>query len=254
MRAIINKKIEFDSEEYTFSLIDSPDNNIKLQPIACLVLSELLTRNGSVISREELLESVWIGRGYAPSNASLNNTIASIRKNYKLLTGDELGLETVPKQGYEFNCDLEFPTYPSKKEEDTKLNIISNVGYYRYLSNSLQLITVIASIILFIIAIIFQSQTQPVEFKEKKYKQIESINGCDIYSYNSPGNIKMFEEKFFDVLVNSNCNTGNKDEKYDVFLDLNTQGERYIFYTACLKNAEDTYSKCINHKTSNISI
>ncbi|EQC1082472.1 winged helix-turn-helix domain-containing protein [Enterobacter roggenkampii] len=244
MKAIINGKVEFDSEVYLMSLVDSPELYIKLQPITCLVLTELLSRNGTIISREELLEYIWVGRGYSPSNASLNNNIAAIRKSYLNLTGEELSLITLPKQGYEFKCDLDIKQDSSLdyviKDESTKKN-----KSIKKIFNSMVLLALALVVVLFILL----SITQPFEFKPKKYSEIHSLGSCFFYVYNFSGTITEADKIVSEQFANEKCFEKNAISR-DVFVDLNTQNTKYTFITACKKDMDGVYTTCANYKTT----
>ncbi|MDP5163574.1 winged helix-turn-helix domain-containing protein [Enterobacter ludwigii] len=245
MQAIINGKVEYDSEEYILKSIDSPENYIRLQPITCLVLTELLLRNGSVISREELLENIWVGRGYSPSNASLNNNIAAIRKSYSTLTGEELALITIPKQGYEFKCDLDVKQNPSPDltlhDTSQKIKNPKRIFY-----SALILLT-----LAFIIALVynFSSSAQLTEFKQKKYSKIQSLGSCSFYGYNYSGVLTSAEKDVFTQFSNERCLEKNSGRQ-DVFVDLNTQNSKYNFLTACKKDLDGEYVRCINYRVT----
>ncbi|MEY7874975.1 winged helix-turn-helix domain-containing protein [Enterobacter roggenkampii] len=245
MHAIINGKVEFDSEEYLLKSVESAENYIKLQPITCLVFTELLARNGTIISREELLEHIWVGRGYSPSNASLNNNIAAIRKGYSTLTGEELFLITLPKQGYEFKCDLEIKQKPPhdliiNNEYKIKNKLIKN--YFNVLGGLF-----IFLVILLVYFFVFASQ-QP-EFKQKKNSKIQVFGSCTFYAYNYAGKISATEKELFESFANERC--FEKDSgQYDVFVDLNTRNLKYKSFTSCKKDFEGDYARCINYRVT----
>lgn len=240
MKAIINEKVEFDSEEYILSLVDSPEINIKLQPITCLVLTELLSRNGTIISREELLDYIWVGRGYSPSNASLNNNIAAIRKGYLNLTGEELSLITLPKQGYEFKCDLEIKQKSSLdyliKDESAKKNKLIKKIFI-----SITFLTLVIALLTFLFI------TQSFEFKQKKYSEVHSSGSCVFYGYNYSGKITEADKVVSKHLENERC-FEEKSIPRDFFIDLNTRNMKYTFITACKKDTEGVYTNCTNYK------
>nr|WP_172689215.1 winged helix-turn-helix domain-containing protein [Enterobacter cloacae]AQX35357.1 two-component response regulator [Enterobacter cloacae] len=243
MHAIINGKVEFDSEEYLFKSIESAENYIKLQPITCLVLAELLARNGTIISREELLEHIWVGRGYSPSNASLNNNIAAIRKAYTTLTGDELSLITLPKQGYEFKCDLEIKQKTPNdliinNENKTKNKLIKN--FFNILGGG------VISLAIFVVYILTFTTQQP-DFKQKKYSKIQALGSCVFYSYNYTGIITATEKELLEGFANEKC--FEKDSgQHDVFVDLNTRNLKYKSFTYCRKDTGGDYARCINYR------
>lgn len=71
---------------------------VVLRPKVAEVLQVLMTANGSLVSREELIESVWEGNQYV-GERGVNDAIWQLRK---VLDQDELApyIETIPKKGY----------------------------------------------------------------------------------------------------------------------------------------------------------
>lgn len=252
MKVLVNDRVLFNSEDFTLTSTEHAENFIKLQPITSLVLCELLERNNTIISRDELLEVVWVGRGYTPSNASLNNSIALIRKSYFTLTGEELHLKTLPRQGYEFSCSLTILETPSAGDESAPgpsvpgALPVSAANHARWFSG-IKLVIIFLLLCPAVFVSLFFIYGHHTDFVQKKYSKLDIMENCNVYGYNTTSRENVYHSAYESILANEICK--GKTLK-DVFLDLNTQGNRLRFYTVCLKGVDGLYSQCINYRLS----
>jgi len=249
MNIIINNQVVFNQDEFTLTLVRQPESYIKLQPITSLVLSELLEKSNNTISREELLENIWVGRGYAPSNASLNNSIAAIRKSYYTLTNDELHLKTIPKVGYEFYCDK----YIDNNNENEIPDVLGNKkeSHYNPSAYSYTIINFLSLFSLVFLSLYFYFESVGFnKFKSKTYSEIEKIGICNIYGYNSFAPKTTFYNNIKKDLNLDECYGAKDGSAVDIYLDFNTQGGRYIFYTTCKNKKGEDLEQCMNYKIS----
>ncbi len=74
--------------------------NIPLPPKAAEVLALLIERNGQIVTREDLLATVW--KGTFVEDGNINYTISLLRK----ALGDKDLIQTVPRRGYRFNAEV----------------------------------------------------------------------------------------------------------------------------------------------------
>ncbi|MFT5111052.1 MAG: adenylate cyclase [Parasphingorhabdus sp.] len=77
---------------------------IKLEPRAMSVLCELVLRAGTVVTREELEQTVW--KGTVVGYDALNNTVAKLRKAFADTPRNPRIIQTVPKTGYRLIADV----------------------------------------------------------------------------------------------------------------------------------------------------
>ena len=70
------------------------------------LLACLLDRRGGVITRNDLLDSVWDAHGLRSSNHTLNKYISELRKHFVQLGIAEECITTLPRGGYMFNSDI----------------------------------------------------------------------------------------------------------------------------------------------------
>ncbi len=91
---------EFDEARFELSVDDQP---VELEHKPLQVLAELLRHVGEVVTREELLDSVWAGRPTVDN--VLPNAVAKLRK----ALGPALAgrIVTLPRLGYRFNGPVE---------------------------------------------------------------------------------------------------------------------------------------------------
>ncbi|HUR97893.1 MAG TPA: transcriptional regulator, partial [Pyrinomonadaceae bacterium] len=71
------------------------------------LLEFLVTRNGAVVSKDEILESVWPGQFVEESNLSVQ--VSALRKALGERADDPRFLVTIPGKGYKFVADLARP-------------------------------------------------------------------------------------------------------------------------------------------------
>ena len=78
------------------------DEVVRVTPKAVELLIALVERRGDVLTRDEMLETVW--KGAFVEEANINFTISSLRKAF----GPESRgiIETVPRRGYRFTADI----------------------------------------------------------------------------------------------------------------------------------------------------
>ena len=76
---------------------------VRLGPVNMKVLEALLTRSGSVVSRNELFEAVW--RNQAVGEDALTRCVSDIRAELRTLSGRDW-IETLPKRGYRWIGDV----------------------------------------------------------------------------------------------------------------------------------------------------
>lgn len=241
MIAIINNVILFDSVENLLYLKDRPELNITLTPTTSLLLIELLSKAQGTVSRDELLQSVWIDRGYSPSNASLNNNIGVIRKSYYTLTGEHLGLKTIPKMGYE--CMFSVEIISAIQDEPRKLEsqeIKQQSRLRRILNLFLGFFGVITMVYLskfiFLLGVI---DTVPL----KDIQVLSKYKRCQFLLYNSKATKEMKKDMshyISPVLCES--------KSIDLFLDGGNYDKAFTFYTICTKDKNDNYTHCENYK------
>lgn len=123
MKYIINLTITFDAENRRLSIYNDARIFIELTKPATRLLLELITNNKINVSRDDLLNNVWINYGYAASNAGLNNYISELRKSFATLEMNREVIITIPKIGFRMHADIQTiaatdSKVSSEREED----------------------------------------------------------------------------------------------------------------------------------------
>jgi len=117
----------------------------KLTEKEAAVLCYFLERPQQVITRDELIESIWEG-SYA-LETTINNIISTLRKELGCKARTPKYINTIQNKGYEFLESVSFIAVPLEEDKDllktkTDSSNLSPIGYSKY---------VIAAIILFFI-------------------------------------------------------------------------------------------------------
>jgi TolB-like protein/DNA-binding winged helix-turn-helix (wHTH) protein/Tfp pilus assembly protein PilF len=80
---------------------------LKLRPQPCLILIELLSRPGELITREQLREKLWSSDTFVDFEQSLNTAVKELRAVLGDSAEEPRYVETVPKFGYRFIAQTE---------------------------------------------------------------------------------------------------------------------------------------------------
>jgi TolB-like protein/DNA-binding winged helix-turn-helix (wHTH) protein/Tfp pilus assembly protein PilF len=80
---------------------------IRLQPQPTLILTLLVSKPGSLVTREEIQQRVWGTETFIDFDTGLNSAIRQIRHALKDDTEAPRFIETVPRRGYRFLAPLE---------------------------------------------------------------------------------------------------------------------------------------------------
>lgn len=119
MDYFINQTIHFDSENGLLKLIDNDNSTIQLSRPGSRLLTELITRCGKTMTREELLRLVWEEHGLRPSGSNLSNHISLLRKTFSQLGMSENIIITVPKKGFRLDAETTFTRFNHHSDNDS---------------------------------------------------------------------------------------------------------------------------------------
>jgi DNA-binding winged helix-turn-helix (wHTH) protein len=119
-------------------------NEVKLEPRLMKLLCLLVSNNGKLVSREEIIENIW--NGYGGGEEGLTQAISFLRK--ALNDSDKTIISTVSKGGYVFRGNIQNLQSPSISET----HLQSLKGYSNIRSKTIGLIggTLIVILVLFI--------------------------------------------------------------------------------------------------------
>lgn len=168
------------------------------------LLGYILRNTGRIISRDELLEHVWVHYGLRPSGASLNQHISIVRKSLVSLGIGEDFIRTVPKLGYmvDSSCIKEIENVHIMNEQ-----LHSNVNVIQCNDNFKFLIIPISLLIFFITWLginNFYTRNDPLDFK---LYPLMNFKGCAVYSSKKgSATLNEFNKKFVsNILSETKC-------------------------------------------------
>ncbi|BEM64690.1 transcriptional regulator [Serratia marcescens] len=171
MHFILNKKINFSAESGRLSIINEKENSVLLSKPATRLLFTLIGKANVIISREELLKSVWEDYGLTPSNNNLYIAISEIRKSFLALGEAEAIIKTIPRVGLKLEAEIDICKESVKKTND-------NTKKIKHIKTALILssLFVITSAIFYTFSF---KNTVKVELHQERL--FFKHNSCDIY-------------------------------------------------------------------------
>lgn len=179
MDYIVNEKVVVTHDG--LKTIGASDTEIFLTPIPLRLLMFLIENSNIVISKEDVLSSVWENYGLVPSGASLSQHISKLRKCFKDFGFDDNIIETLPQKGIIFNASIEeVPSSIGVNITYNRKTIHSNGRLYMLI---ISLCIVLPLIISF--CWIFRGYFNSMIFSENNYtewRHIGATDGCDIFS------------------------------------------------------------------------
>ena len=102
---------------------------IRLQEQPFRLLLILLTRHGSVVTRDCLRTQLWAADTFVDFGANLNTAVRKLRAALDDSAADPRFIETVPRLGYRFVHPIEFPVWPERAVvSETRLRVKNHAG------------------------------------------------------------------------------------------------------------------------------
>jgi TolB-like protein/Flp pilus assembly protein TadD len=105
---------------------------IRLQEKPLQILSALLARAGTVVSRQELRESIWPDESFGDFEHSLNIAVTKLRQALGDAAANPRFIETLPRHGYRFIAPVALPPAPIASGAKAMLAVLP----FENLSNS----------------------------------------------------------------------------------------------------------------------
>lgn len=99
---------------------------MRLEPRVMTFAAYLAGRPDEVVSRDQLIESVWAG--YPGADQSLNRAASMVRKALSEVGGDPEQLQTVPKRGYRLMGPVEFPSGAQRSRSFRRFAVLGAIG------------------------------------------------------------------------------------------------------------------------------
>jgi TolB-like protein/Tfp pilus assembly protein PilF len=113
---------DFELDDETFELRQS-GARVRLQQQPARVLAFLLSRRGSLVTRDQLREAIWGGDTFVDFEQGLNFCIRQIRITLKDQHEKPLYIETLPRLGYRFLPDASQNRQPEASEKRNRKRI-----------------------------------------------------------------------------------------------------------------------------------
>jgi cholera toxin transcriptional activator len=121
-------------------------HRVRLQDQPFAVLTALLERPGTVVTREELREKLWLADTFVDFDHSLNTAINKIREVLDDSATTPRFIETVARRGYRFLAEVRYEAdvskadeFPSRLKLRTRSELIADRGLVRVLFALLQI-------------------------------------------------------------------------------------------------------------------
>src|SRR4051812_16000767 len=90
---------------------------LKLSGQPFQILEVMLSRPGDLITREELREKLWPEHTFVDFKHGLNAAVNKLRDALNDSADDPKYIETLPRRGYRFIGQIEYPNVPPAKVE-----------------------------------------------------------------------------------------------------------------------------------------
>lgn len=264
MKYIINLVIFFDPDLRTLSLNNDSQTAIELSKPSCRVFIALIKKNGTNLTRDELLKSAWEDFGFYASNASLNNCISEIRKAFINLSMEEKIIITVQKVGFKLNANIQSVTKkndiksiqntPKLKEEEINLSKITQPIKEKKGSPLINFLNLVKKkcilstfIVFFIVAITI---VIGVWFKQSNQLNLIGIyEKCNIYSVDIGEMPPDFALRAKQMLKKTSIDcTQQQQDIFYIERRRNNEKLKVKLLAACIKLTNGKYQSCNNLK------
>lgn len=228
----------------------NPDISIPLTTTATRLLEELVRKPNETLTRSYLLKAVWEDNGYASSDASLNNNISLLRKNFFTVSETEIALKTIPKTGFQLHAlvePLENQANDDNHNEaiqlDKQPNTLANPS--SILLRSLILVSIIILISAAVLLVIHQKNV--IRFKEVNSVSVGKVGMCDAFNLSST-KVDLGIILQTHPVLKEKCENQSGIIYYD-FSDLTKDRTKNLFVALCYQSGSYGYQKCENIKS-----
>lgn len=254
-----------------WSGVEEESTVITLTVTTSRLFAYLLDRQGEVITREDILDTVWMAHGLRSSNNSLNKYIADLRKVLSTLGITAEVIVTVPKVGFMISRDIDVQKEELDIEDDTSSGegtLHPDTPHYsgipvkraksgRFLRLKVMLI-VIGIVVVGALPVMLSSELLSLNiFRTYDYPQSKSfvlgkIDGCEILTF-AQSSTEMTAVKMSiarDIMKRSQLQCQPNTAIYFQPSDQTVYGySGRVFLAKCTlnKDATDKYAACKNY-------
>lgn len=264
---VIDNRVFYRSEDGAIWPSGDEGSTVILTLTMSRLLTCLLEKHGQVLTRNELLDSVWDAHGLRSSSHTLNKYISELRKHFVQFGITEECITTVPRVGFMFNSDIDVRNvaeftfaYDSPKEnENPQVTMIASrtvlAGKHKIFHYTLASIILLISATLVVSAIDISSRDLS-KVKDIKTHFLFNYDTCPVYTVQSnsaslsdqkkelfldlakSNQIQCLEGTSFLYQVSESYLYGNKGR---AFISRCTQKNNY--YISCLNNYWSGYER-----------
>jgi DNA-binding winged helix-turn-helix (wHTH) protein len=257
---VIDNRVVYRSEDGAMWPSGDEASTVILTLTMNRLLAYLLEKHGQVLTRNELLDSVWDAHGLRSSSHTLNKYISELRKNFVQFGIIEECITTVPRIGFMFNSDVEVrvltqPTiedefrleaYKNDTQKAKKRN--SKRTKYRMLPIALSLTVILISAIFFTLGFMVPSNNIAQE-KDLKTYFLFNYGTCPVHTVqrNSTSLSEQKKRLFIELAKENkiNCLEGTSF-LYQVSESYLYGNKGRVFISRCTSR-NDKYISCFNN-------
>jgi len=207
---LIGSLIKYRSDDGVMWLAADENSAITLTVTMNRMLWFILSRQGQVVSRDEILDSVWDAHGLISSNNTLNKYISEIRKKFVLFGLEDECITTVPKIGFIFNSEIDVQVLPDDNNIDPDENktpvsppiteITNQRGKRQFYVPLLLALSLIIPTLSFLIHENYFSTNKKVTNKEVNTFFLFNFDTCPVYT--TQKNSQSLSELKKDIFIN----------------------------------------------------
>lgn len=264
MDYFINQIIHFDSINGLIKLIDNDNSIIQLSRPGSRLLTELITRCGNTMTREELLRLVWEEHGLRPSGSNLSNHISLLRKTFSQLGMTENIIITVPKKGFRLDAETTFTRFNHHSDNDSitkaeKMNeIVSSivsVSNKCTLKPTIKKMRLVSAIIISLIVISLILIRYSFNSNKADFIEIGTCQLLDLAEDKNKNRVEKLNELEFLIKKNKiDCRKGKSTIyfRFSNFFPKKNYEQSTIFLTQCHLDRKNRLTHCESYLSATI--
>ncbi|MFP2265228.1 winged helix-turn-helix domain-containing protein [Citrobacter braakii] len=257
---VIDNRVFYRSEDGAIWPFGDEGSTVILSLTMNRLLACLLEKHGQVLTRNELLDSVWDAHGLHSSSHTLNKYISELRKYFVKFGIVEECITTVPRVGFMFNSDVEVRVLSQSTIEDesgfendnndtqkVKQRSSRRINYKK-LTIALAMAVVIISATMITLGLRVPSKDL-AQVRELKTYFLFNYGSCPVYTIQrNSASLTEQKKELFSELVKENgidCLDGTSF-LYQVSESYLYGNKGRAFISRCTSR-KDTYISCLNN-------
>jgi len=259
MKYKINGFLYYDATDATLSIDDDGTSDTHLSITANALLYFLL-QNPRVLTRDEVMKSVWDDNGLTSSNNNLNQYLSLLRKSFRNYQIDDV-IITIPRGRLEINKDLLIeviddnvlhPIFSSEEIKPQTNNIKRNGNDLPEQTEKQERNWMMGSAVLFTAALVLL-WTAIISERSINIVQLNPVTSgiCELFSNENMINTEMANsyKNSFDAVRKKLGLECNNDRRFIFYYSdkFKNKGLGRTFIAQCAKNENNPYAYCDNY-------